>query len=41
MVMKIAYASSQSGDKTGANETVLELLENWMLFLMEGTVPSL
>lgn len=40
MVTKIAYASSQNGDKAGANEIVLKLLENWMLFLMEETIPT-
>lgn len=40
MVMKIACALRQNGDKAGANETLLELLENWMLFLMEQTIPS-
>jgi len=40
MITKMAYVSSQNGDKAGANETVLELLENWMLLLMEETMPS-
>lgn len=38
--MKVAYASIQNGDEAGANETVLELLENRMLFLIGETIPS-